>query len=55
MRAIYWPLFANSFVLLLFGSKIEWGSSLVTQWVKDPVLSLLWLGLLLWRGFDPWP
>ena len=24
-------------------------SSLVTQWVKDPALSLLW------RGFDPWP
>ena len=23
--------------------------------VKDPVLSLLWLWLLLWFGFDPWP
>ena len=30
-------------------------SSLVAQWVKDPVLSLLWLWLLLWCGFDPWP
>ena len=29
-------------------------SSLVAQWVKDPV-SLLWLGLLLWHGSDPWP
>ena len=25
------------------------------QWVKDPVLLLLWLGLLLWCWFDPWP
>ena len=31
------------------------GRSLVPQWVKAPVLSLLWLWLLLWRGFDPWP
>ena len=23
--------------------------------VKDLVLSLLWLGSLLWHGFDPWP
>ena len=22
--------------------------------VKDPALSLLWLGSLLWHGFDPW-
>ena len=22
--------------------------------VKDPVLSLLWLVLLLWLRFDPW-
>ena len=27
----------------------------MAQWVKDPVLSLLWLRLLLWRRFDPWP
>ena len=26
---------------------------LVAQWVKDPVLSALWLGLLWWRRFDP--
>ena len=24
------------------------------QWVNDLALSLLWLGSLLWRGFDPW-
>ena len=23
----------------------------MAQWVKDP---LLWLGSLLWGGFDPW-
>ena len=23
--------------------------------VKDVALSLLWLGSLLWHGFDPWP
>ena len=27
----------------------------MTQWVKDPALSLLWLELLLWYGFSPWP
>ena len=30
-------------------------SSHVVQWVKDLVLSLLWLRSLLWHGFDPWP
>ena len=29
-------------------------SSLVAQWVKDLVLSLLWLRSLLWPGFHPW-
>ena len=28
---------------------------LVAQQVKDSVLSLQWLRLLLWHGFDPWP
>ena len=28
---------------------------LVAQQVKDPALTLLWLGLQLWRGCDPWP
>ena len=31
------------------------GSSLVAQWVKDPVLSLLWPESLLWCRFNPWP
>ena len=26
----------------------------MVQWVKDPVLSLLWLRSLLWRRFGPW-
>ena len=26
----------------------------VAQYVKDLVLSLQWLGLLLWRRFNPW-
>ena len=30
-------------------------SSLVVQRVKDLVLSLQWLGSLLWCGFHPWP
>ena len=25
------------------------------QQVKDPALSLQWLGSLLWCRFDPWP
>ena len=37
-----------------------WGSASATcvlrdQWVKDLALSLLWLGLLPWIGFDPRP
>ena len=27
----------------------------MAQWVKDLVLSPLWLRLLLWLGFDLWP
>ena len=27
----------------------------VAKGVKDLVLSLQWLGSLLWHGFDPWP
>ena len=34
--------------------KPQAGSSLVAQWVRD-LVSLLWLGLLLWRRLDPWP
>ena len=29
-------------------------SSPMTQWVKDLLLSLKWLGSLLWYGFNPW-
>jgi len=29
--------------------------SLVSQWVKDPMLSLLQLRSLLCHMFDPWP
>lgn len=27
----------------------------MTQQVKEPVLSVQWLGLLPWHMFDPWP
>ena len=27
----------------------------MAQQVKDPALSPLWLGSLLWRRFNPWP
>lgn len=30
-------------------------NSLVAPWVKNLALSLLWLGSLLWNGFDAWP
>ena len=41
--------------LCLTCKKVSFGSSLVAQWVKDPALSLLWLGSLLWCGLNPWP
>ena len=37
------------------GLRICRRSSLVARWVKDLVLSLLWLWSLLWHGFNPWP
>ena len=39
----------------LFPLRVTSRNSLVTQQVKEPVLSLRWLGLLLWHRFDPWP
>ena len=27
----------------------------MAQWVKNPLLSLYWLGSLLWLEFGPWP
>ena len=35
--------------------KISKKSSLVAQWIRDLMLSLLWLWLQLQHGFDPWP
>ena len=35
--------------------RVESWSSLVAQWVKDPMLSLQQLGSLLWHGFSLWP
>ena len=35
--------------------KDKYWRSLVVQLVKDPVLSLLQLGSLLWHMFNPWP
>ena len=39
----------------IFDKILDAQSSLVAQGIKDLVLSLLWLGYLLWRRFDPWP
>ena len=36
-------------------NKVSPRSSLMAQWVMDLALSLLWLRLLLWLGFYPWP
>ena len=33
----------------------EGWDSLVAQWVKDPALSLGWVGLLMLKRFEPWP
>ena len=41
--------------LVLKGLEVQPGEFLaVAQQVKDPVLSLQWLGLLLWCGFELW-
>ena len=39
------------------GGNVKWNnhSYLLAQWLKDLALSLLWLWLLLWQGFHPWP
>ena len=40
----------------IYFQKCNLRSSLVVQWVKDPTLSLQWLGSLLWQHvFSPWP
>ena len=38
-----------------FKSGVCFRSSLVAQWIKDLSFLLLWLWLLLWCGFNPWP
>ena len=43
--------FSNVFVLKNYLER----SRHVVQWVKDLAVSLLWLWLQLWCGFDPWP
>ena len=45
--------FCTSQSCLLFLEKLL-GSSLVAQRVEDLVLSLQWLGALLWHTFHPW-
>lgn len=27
----------------------------MVQWVKDPMVSLQWLGSMLWPGLNSWP
>ena len=44
-------LFTNGFTSILKAHMREFP---VAQWVKALVLSLKWLGSLLWCGFDPW-
>ena len=44
----------NQTLGFLYIRKQKCRCSLVSQQVKNPALSLLSLGLLLWHGFDPW-
>lgn len=47
-------ILCHSHVFAVFQSTIS-KRPLVERWVKDPELSLLWLGSLLWCRFDAWP
>ena len=47
----HWPTTGIPWSIILRQSR----NSLVAQWVKVPVLSLLRLRSLLWCEFDPWP
>ena len=38
---------------VLYFKHLHTGSFLVAQQVKDPALSLMWLGSQLWLRFDP--
>ena len=60
-----WPFlscgfkYSSGYFLDITNVKQSWKSrmrsSLVAQWLKDLVLSLLWCRSLLWRRFNPWP
>ena len=53
MGVVFWTGEWASLVTL-----IKWEGYVIPLWhirIKDPVLSLLWFGLLLWHSFDPWP
>lgn len=54
---VYSPLYVHPLIHFLcrMHFKINCKSFLVAQQAKDPALSLPWLGLLLWYGFDPRP
>ena len=47
-------ILCHSHVFAIFQSTIS-KRPLVERWVKEPELSLLWLGSLLWCRFDAWP
>ena len=49
LRALVWGSLVLSFLKILL-EEFPGGPA-----VKDSALSLLWLGLLLWHGFDPRP
>ena len=57
------PLFGSTFIcaaedsmhfLMILYKNGDFWSSLVAQQVNGPVLSLLWLWLLMWQEFNPW-
>ena len=57
LRVTYMRWFNGNVSRRFFNSPFKIGrdwSSLVAQSVKDLVLSLLWLGSLLWCMFNPW-
>ena len=57
-QTLYWILNLLSHSInscVLFLTLRTFRSSPVAQRVKNTVLSLLWLGWLLWSGFNPWP
>ena len=62
-KKLIWPQacsFCFAIIVNKLGSEIygfnnyEYWRSLVVHQVKDLLMSLQWLGLLLWHMFDPW-